>query len=113
MPKGCDQRSLEELTTLLKGRASDESARVIGAVEDVKIDEFVTELASKLEDSFQKDTDYWKHIIPGKQLLSKFGHAANIPVDRLKRSYIKHASEGSTSPFQSIIDIFDGFSNYS
>ena len=70
-------------------------------------------LTSKLNDSFRENTEYWKETIPGKPLLSKFAHAANIPADRLKRGYIKHAAKGKESPFQSIIEIFDGFSKYS
>ena len=112
MPKGVDKSSLEALAMLLKRRAHDESTRVVGAVEDVKVDEFLADLNSKLDRSFQKDTDYWKEAIPGKPLLSKFAHAANIPVDRLKRGYIKHAPGGKESPFQSVIKIFEGFSQY-
>ena len=66
----------------------------------------------KLQDSFLEGTDYWKKAIPGKSLLSKFAHVANIPVDRLKVSYINHAPKGKESPFQSVIEIFEGFSKY-
>lgn len=113
MPKGVDKSSVEEMIVLLKSKASDESARVVEAVEDVKVDEFVADLTSKLNDSFRENTDYWKKVIPGKRLLSKFAHAASIPVDRLKRGYIKRAPGGKDSPFKSVIEIFDGFSKYS
>ena len=113
MPKGVDRSSLEELAALLKKGAHDESTRVVGAVEDVKVDEFLADLTSKLDDSFRENTDYWKKTIPGKRLLSEFAHAAKIPVDRLKRGYIKHAPGGKESPFQSVIKIFEGFSQYS
>ena len=113
MPKGVDRSSLEELAALLKKGAHDESTRVVGAVADVKVDEFLADLTSKLDDSFRENTDYWKKTIPGKRLLSEFAHAAKIPVDRLKRGYIKHAPGGKESPFQSIIKIFEWFSQYS
>ena len=113
MPEGVDRSSLEELAALLKKGAHDESTRVVGAVEDVKVDEFLADLTSKLDDSFRENTDYWKKTIPGKRLLSKFAHAAKIPVARLKRGYIKHAPGGKESPFQSVIKIFEGFSQYS
>ena len=113
MPKGVDKSSLDELLDLLKRKAREESARVVEAVEGARIDEFVADLTSKLEESFRKSDDYWKKAIPGKTLLSKFAHAADIPADRLKMSYIKHASGGKESPFRNIIEIFDGFSQYS
>ena len=92
MPQGVDQSSLEDLPALLKSKACAESARVVDAVADVKVEEFVAALTSKLNDSFRENTEYWKETIPGKPLLSKFAHAANIPADRLKRGYIKHAA---------------------
>ena len=75
MPKGVDRSSMEELAALLKKGAHDESTRVVGAVKDVKVDEFLADLTSKLDDSFRENTDYWKKTIPGKRLLSEFAHA--------------------------------------
>lgn len=112
MPKSCDKKSVEELIKLLRDKASDESGRVVSAIEDVKIEDFVTGLASKLEKSLAEDTEDWKSIVPGRPLLAKFASAASIPVDRLKRSYIKHAAQATPTPFQNIIDIFDEFSRY-
>jgi hypothetical protein len=110
MPKGCDNISTEELKKLLRLKSAEESSRVSESVEDIRVSEYVQSLASKVEQSLETGTEDWKSIIPGKPILSKFAGAANISVDRLKRSYISKASSISPSPFQEIMDIFESFS---
>ena len=110
MPKDCHAKTKEELTELILKKAAGEQIRIQNAIEQQKIAEFVDKTIKSLEDSLASDTDEWKKLIPGKQMLSVFASKASINVGRLKRAYINEALNADVNPFHDVIQIFSQFS---
>jgi hypothetical protein len=111
MPKGSHGKTAEELIVLMGAKATAEVARVSGLLDVAKIDESVKLQMTVIQRSLDADDDIWKQLIPGKQLFSKFSAAAKLDAGRVKTLYLREAERSARSPFQDIIDIFEGFAN--
>jgi hypothetical protein len=66
--------------------------------------------AAELDESLRMDTEEWKRLIPGKQILNVFASRAKLDIGMLKTLFIKRAACYSPSPFDEIIEIFERFS---
>jgi hypothetical protein len=109
MAKDCHGMSVDDLVKQLTVRVAEEHARIATLVKPGDVESYARNVAQKLKDSLDNDTDEWKTLIPGKPLLSMFASRAKLDPARLKTAYIKAAEVESTSPFQEIIDIFASF----
>ena len=108
MAKDCNGKTAAELSALLKTRALDERNRIVGILDDARIETFLLDFLSDLEKSFVEDNDLWKSVVPGKQVLNVFASQVGLG-GRLKTMYIRHALKLSPSPFDDIFKIFGRF----
>ncbi len=110
MPKGVHTAGAEELIAKLQERARQEVERVETMLDVSAIEQSARSRLAELNDSLERDTDDWKRLVPGKQLLSKFASKANIDVGWLKALYINHAERTGSAAFSDIVDVFRAFS---
>lgn len=109
MPKGCNDKSVEELLSLILGRAKEERDRVAKDLDDVKISCHIKSVMARIEKSLAEDTEEWKSLIPGRVVLKAFCARTPLQYDSFRTAYI-HASESApANPFQEIISIFEEF----
>jgi energy-coupling factor transporter ATP-binding protein EcfA2 len=113
MPSDCHGKSADVLVQQVTARVRSEKARIEGIIDQEKIETYVREIISSLEKSLDADTDDWKDLTPGKQLLNIFASKAKLDVGRLKILYLREAEKTDPYPFQDIVNIFDGFNSYS
>jgi hypothetical protein len=111
MPKGSADKTASEVGELMQTQITAEIARVSTALNQGKVQKGIETQMSRILDSLDKDTDLWKYLVPGKQLLAKFASAAGIDLARLKTMYIRQAEKATESPFKDIIDIFGTFAS--
>ena len=109
MPSGCHDKSMAQLAQLMTTRASAELTRISDSAKAQLIEEAVQTAFTTLDKSLNADTEEWKAVIPGKQLLNRFARAANLDVGRLKKMYLKEAEAHSPNPFADIITVFAYF----
>lgn len=95
---------------MLVEKAERERARVQAALSPTDIEKVTRRVMDKIQNSLDHDSDEWKALIPGKQLLAKFACRAKLDPARIKISYIKKAEGFTPNPFQEIIEIFETFS---
>jgi len=110
MVKGCDGKSADGLVSLILARTQAESARFNKVVEAVDVEAYTRDLYTQLKECLDNDTDEWKQLIPGKQLLNLFANRAKLEVGRLKTLYIREAERIEPYPFEDIVTIFSEFS---
>jgi hypothetical protein len=113
MPKGCNGKTVEELTQLLLDGVGRERARIELVIKDQDVKGFTEATMAQLEASLADDT--WKEHIPGRVILKTFCSSAHANFDfgRFKISYLKAAEQAAVSPFEEIDSIFNGFANHS
>lgn len=111
MVKDCHGTNIDGLVENLMTRVGEEQSRIGSSVQPEEVEKYARSIAQKLQNSLDQDTDEWKLLIPGKQLLNIFANRAKLGSARLKTAYIKEAEKQSVSPFQEVIDIFSSFAS--
>lgn len=109
MPSGLDQDGAT-VSGLLAGKAQEELARAQQALQGPEIEAAAQELERALLQSLNADTDEWKRLIPGKQLISIFASRTRLGLSRFKTAYLRKSEGLSPSPFAEVIEIFRSFS---
>ncbi|MBT9167617.1 MAG: hypothetical protein DDT19_00955 [Syntrophomonadaceae bacterium] len=112
MPKDCFGKNREQLIQLVSDKTSVEKSRINASINADKVIAATNDAMSVIEKSLTEDSDEWKKLIPGKQLLNMFASKANINTGRLKLLYLKEAEKTTSSPFGDIIKIFSEFNSY-
>jgi len=69
MPKACNGKNVDELTTLILAKSVEETARVSTALDKVAIADHLKKVMDAIGKSLAADTDEWKALIPGKVIL--------------------------------------------
>lgn len=110
MPKGCNGKTEKELVALITEKANSEIDRIQHALNPTNVGASVQARMAELKASLDNDTDDWKRLIPGKQLLNKFAHVARIDVGRLKTMYVHQVEKDAAQTFGEVIEILDQFS---
>jgi AAA domain, putative AbiEii toxin, Type IV TA system len=110
MPKGCHDKSANELAILIRDCAQSERERINRITNDANLENSVIETVENLQKSLDDDTEEWKHNIPGKQLFNRFASQTKIDPGRLKTLYLREANNHSPYPFADIVTIFEQFS---
>ncbi|MDZ7957352.1 MAG: ATP-binding protein [Aulosira sp. DedQUE10] len=111
MPKGCHDKSANELAILMRNCAQSERERINQVINNTNIETSVMETVENLQKSLEDDTEEWKSNIPGKQLFNRFASQTKIDPGRLKTLYLREASNHSPYPFVDIIDTFEQFAS--
>jgi hypothetical protein len=111
MPKGCHDKSANELAILMRERTQLERQRINQAINDTDIQASIMETVENLQNSLEDDNDEWKSNVPGKQLFNRFASQTKIDPGRLKTLYLREASNHFPYPFTDIIDVFEQFAN--
>jgi hypothetical protein len=109
MPKGCHDKSQEQVLQLILQRATEEASRIRTTLEPASVETLVRTTFTEFEKSLTDGTSRWKTILPGKQLFQRFASIANIDPGRLKLLYLKQAEAIDPYPFQEIVDLFASF----
>ncbi len=109
MAKACHDKSVDELVHLIGTRVDTERLRIDSALDRRDVEVSVRREFGRLAEAIEGDSEQWKEIIPGKQLLSQFAASTPLDVGRLKRLYIQEALKRSPSPFEEIFRIFSDF----
>lgn len=112
MPKDCYGKNEEQLIELLSKKSSVEKVRINGILDSEKIVIAIREAVSLLNKSLTEDSDDWKSLIPGKQLLNIFASKVKMNVGRLKLLYLKESEKQEYNPFDEIVKIFSEFNSY-
>jgi ABC-type lipoprotein export system ATPase subunit len=111
MPKNVHGKSSTDTQVLFRTVAEAELGRVSAVLAGNEVRREVEETFTKLETALERDSDEWKALIPGKQVLAVFAGHAHVSIPRAKALYIGQAAESEQSPFQEIIDLFDALSS--
>lgn len=110
MPKGAHGKLCDELSRVHQQKAEEENRRVEAALDAKRIDAITRETFERFAKSFEKDDDYWKDNIPGKQLVSKFCAKSKIQEGRFKNMYLRSALDTDGKCFADILETFNLFS---
>ncbi len=111
MAKDCHAMSIDDLVKQLVTRGVEEQSRIASSLQSEAVESYARTIARKLQDSLDQDTDEWKALIPGKQLLNMFANRAKLDPARLKTAYIRKAEKWPVNPFQEVIDVFSSFAS--
>ena len=109
MPKGLDQASLEDGLRLVEERRSLELERCATCLDQAGVREAFGREYRQIEAALRDDTEHWKVLIPGRQVLNKFCSKTQHGRTTLKRLYIRAAGNIQPSPFEEISSIFRDF----
>ncbi len=109
MPKDCHGKSADELSQLITNRASDEKARVDQCLDSTIIQEYVLKTTAHIEKSLDENTDEWKTLVPGRQVIAILASKAKLDVGRPKLLYLREAETHTPYPFDEIVDVFARF----
>lgn len=107
MPKGSQKLSADDLVVATESRRAAEAARFAGVVQQSAVEAALRETYSEMTASL--DSDEWKRVIPGKQVLEMFASAAGVPSGRVKLRYIAEAERHNPSPFADVTAVFQSF----
>jgi hypothetical protein len=110
MPKDVHGKTSSDTQALLRTAAEAELDRVSAILAGDEVRREVEETFTKLETALERDSDEWKALIPGKQVLAVFAAQAQVSLPRAKALYVGQAATSEQSPFQEIIDLFDAMS---
>jgi hypothetical protein len=110
MPKGVHGKSAEQTKELFAARAQAELARVSQVLDGGAVTDEVVKMFTDLEASLEKDTNDWKVVIRGKQVLATFAGRADISLPRAKTIYIAEAMKQEDNPFAEVIEQFNAMS---
>ena len=110
MVKDCQSMTIDQLVRQLIDRLTEEQSRITGQVSAASVEDYARAVAKKLQESLDQNTNEWKVLIPGKQILNIFAGRAKLDAARLKTAFIKETESHTPNPFQELIDIFSGFS---
>jgi len=108
MPKGCDNKTAEEVSALFTGSAAAERGRVLNALDDLAVGALVKQRWSEVEASLS-NTEAWKRVIPGRPILHQFAQRAKLEPGRLKLAYLSAVERRRLPVFQEIISLFEAF----
>src|ERR1700733_720758 len=111
MPKDVHGKSSADTQALFRTVAEAELGRVSAVLTGDEVRREVEETFTKLETALERDSDEWKALIPGKQVLAVFAAQAQVSLPRAKTLYIGQAAKSQQNPFQEIIDLFDALSS--
>ena len=109
MPKGCHDKYLEELKSILRSRRDEERTRIERTLDEIEVEALAEQTFTRLTSSIEEDTDLWRSEIPGKQIFTMFCSKARIEQGRLKTLYIKKALSQAENPFTEIVSVFADF----
>jgi predicted ATPase len=109
MAKDCFGKNTDELVAQLLARVAQEKVRATTALDEAAVEAHARAIAQELLDSLIQDTDEWKALIPGRQVLNTFAARAKLDSARIKTAYIKAAERQTVNPFQEIVEIFSSF----
>lgn len=110
MPASIHGRSVEETLSLFQATATGELERVTAVLSGEAIRGEVQETFQRLQTAVSDDTEEWKSLIPGKQVLGTFASSAGLSPARAKTIYIAQAATAEHDPFQEIALVFDAMS---
>jgi energy-coupling factor transporter ATP-binding protein EcfA2 len=111
MPKGCQEKNRTELTSLIMARAAEEGARVSKLLAASNVDGVIEFTWQQLESALDATDATWKLLVPGRPVLNTFAAEAGLHASRVKTLYLGEAAKAESSPFQEVIEVFDGFAN--
>ncbi len=112
MPGDCVGKSASELATLIGARAGAESERLARLLDTTRLAQEVRRDYDLVQQSLQDDTDDWKRLLPGRQIVHQFVNHAQLGIEQAKRLYIREAEHVDDSPFQEIEEILQSFASY-
>jgi hypothetical protein len=111
MPKDVHGKSSGDTQALFRAVAEAELGRVSAVLTGDEVRREVEETFTNLETAIERDSDEWKALIPGKQVLAVFAAQAHVSLPRAKALYIGQAAKSQRNPFQEIIELFDVMSS--
>ncbi len=109
MPKECHGKTKEEIMSLIIDRTNLEKKRIEEIIDRNSIENVINTTYQNISESLSNNTDEWKKLIPGRQILNIFSSQTGMPIGRLKRAFINIANNSNSNPFKEIIDIFNNF----
>jgi len=112
MPQDCHAKTLGELQDLLLTKVQREKERVEQCLDKAELQTWMEEYFTQLTTSLESDSDEWKHLIPGRPLLSIFANRAGLTIARAKTLYLNTASSSDRQPFAEIEEMFAHFSQF-
>jgi len=112
MPSSCHGKDAAELARLFEARRAAEATRVMNALDPKILDAEVRNEFRQLTELLDRDDDEWLRRVPGKAILKQFAAKAQLEQSRLKRMYLKVATEITPDPFAEVKGIFADFSAY-
>lgn len=111
MPKGCHNKSVDDLVALMNTKVTDESSRASNVLRAPEVEQFVRKTYSELDAATNDPLDSWKSVIPGKQVLVQFANAAGINAAQLKFSFLNQVTQKQLPVFDDVLSIFAEFAN--
>lgn len=109
LPRGCHEKSFEDLSRLVSARLGSERNRMAASQDEAAV-------CSLLEGNFLRyqallagEGDEWKVEMPGRPVLDRFANLAGLEAGRFKRIYLDYALKAKPEVFADIFEIFDGF----
>lgn len=111
MPKGSHSKTVDDLSSLMTLKASEESVRAQSALKDDEVERLVRHVFKQLSDALQDPSEAWKSVIPGKQILSQFAAAAGMEISRFKIAYLGKVAKCNSPIFDEVILMFTDFSS--
>jgi predicted ATPase len=112
MPKGVNGKSVDELVALVRARCGEEAVRASAGLDEASVESLTRKVFAELELAANDSSDAWKHVIPGKQILSQFARAAGMDVARLKLAFLNYVARHNLPVFDDVLSIFEDFANY-
>jgi ABC-type cobalamin/Fe3+-siderophores transport system ATPase subunit len=113
MPPSCHNKDSAALVDLFNERRDAEQSRILGVLDEERLQNLVREEFDRLSGYLERDTDEWVRLIPGKAVLSQFAKASQLDPARLKRLYLSAAKHVDADPFAEVRAIFASFVAFS
>lgn len=113
MPKACHDKSLDQLKDLIVNRVHSERSRVDEVLTPERVVEAVERAYMPIKAAVDSDSEEWKSLVPGKQVVAAFAAGASLLPSRAKTLYVGAAAKSGRAPFLDIFDIFDEFAGSS
>ena len=107
MPKGCHDKSLDEITTLFFERSETEAARAGEVLNQAHVAQLLQQEYVRFQQA--ADDGEWRRIVPGKPVLRMFATKAQLTLGRAKTMYLAEGLSHANQPFAEVTGIFNYF----
>ena len=108
MLKGCDGKTIDDLTDMAKRKITQEMERIQHGLADEQVILFLRQRHESLTEMLEGNE--WKNEIPGKHVLNTFCSKVSVKPGQMRNVYVREALKSEKNPFAEIIQIFRDFS---